>query len=133
MTLGHDSFVALKNHAKIKNAVFGKDQPGIPTIADLEKLFEMKIKVGRAKYATSEESPFYKIWDDNCILAYIPERNSNIHNPSFGYSFLHTGFPMMQEFWTSENKKVKQVEGTTVSAVALLMGNAGYIIHDTNS
>jgi hypothetical protein len=136
MVLGSASFNSLKNHKEVRDRVFGFDKPGIPTIADLEKLLDIKIYVGRAHYATSATSQFYKIWEDNCILAYVPQtasEKSNIYKPSFAYSFKHKGFPFVQDYFTSGNNKIKMVESTSVTAVSVLMSNAGYLIKDTNA
>lgn len=136
IAFGHDSFKSFKDHKKVRDAIFGVDKPGIPTISQIEQLLGMKVYVGRSKYATSSNGAFINVWEDNCILAYIPQTaadKANLFTPSFAYSFQHNGFPIIQDFFTSGNKKVKQVEATTVSSVAVLMDNAGYLIKDTNA
>ena len=136
IAFGHDSFNSFKAHKKVRDAIFGKDQPGIPTIPQIEALLGMKVVVGRSKYTTSADGAFINVWGDNVVMAYVPQTSadkSNLFTPSFGYSFLHNGFPIIQDFYVSGNKKVKQIEATSVSAVAVLMNNAGYIINDTNA
>ncbi len=132
MTLGHSSYYSLRTHKTVVDAIFGKDRPGIVTLQQLEALLELKISVGRASYATSATSAFSKIWDDNCIIAYVPKSNRSEYTPSFGYSFLHSGFPIIHSDFEENNKKIYVVESTTIETEKVLMGSAGYILKDTN-
>lgn len=137
MILGHSAFNSLKNHKEIKDAIFGVNKPGIPTVEQLKELLRIEIYVGSGSYIqTATGDAFNNIWEDNAILCYSPRNaqgKGDLYTPSFGYSFNYKGLPSIRTYWKDNAQDVKIIDGRTYSAVAILMSNAGYIINDTNA
>lgn len=134
MLLGATAYNALKVHPAIID-LLKYSQKAILTEEILSQIFDMKVVVGRAVYA-SDGGTFNDIWADNCILAYIPEKNDNTERtpfePSFSYTFRKKNNPVVDK-WDESNGKLHIIRNTDIVAAKVVGAEAGYIINDTNA
>lgn len=63
-----------------------------------------KVVVGKGTYAESEDSDFTDIWSKG-VLAYVPPNAESIEEPSFGYTYVGEGQPLVEESWYDKDTK----------------------------
>jgi hypothetical protein len=89
--------------------------------------------VGKAVFV-NDAGLFVDVWQDNMILAYVPEQNQNVarnvYEPSFAYTLRKSGFPVVDKY--VEGGKVSIVRNTDIFVPKIVGPDAAFLIKDTN-
>lgn len=124
-------FNALITHPKMKQR-FQYTTAAVITEAMLAAAFQIgRVVVGKAVYAdeTAEGEPFKDVWGNSAILAYVPD-GSNWMVPSYGYTYVLPGMPMVERPYEDRNAK-SWIYPTTYERRPYLTGmDAGFLIQD---
>jgi hypothetical protein len=126
---------ACKNNAKILERIKYTGRDSITTDI-LATLWGIKnVVVGEAVLATGADDDFGDVWGDDVILAYVSESgganvNANAEEPSYGYTYVIDGMPMVETpYWDNNTKS--WVYGVSFDNSPVLAGMlGGYLIQD---
>jgi len=132
--LGVTAFEALVEHPAIIERIKYSGK-AVVTVDDLKTILGFdEIVVGLGIYADKPNGQFFDLWEDNAIMAYVPNKGAGElrlpEEPSFGYTPRRTGNPYVDSFFT-EGGKVENVRNTDNFGVAVVWPSAGYLIKDT--
>lgn len=132
MVLGATAFKVLKRHASIIELI-KYTMKGVVTAELLALIFGVEtVKIGDAVYAT-DAGVFTDVWGDNCILAYVPKKESDIprneFEPSFAYNFHKKDMPLVDTYM-GEGGKVEYVRSTDIFEPKIVGSDAGYFIEN---
>ena len=131
MIIGDPAFRTLKNHQQLLDRI-KYSMKGVVTLDLMKEIFEIeKIFVGSAVYA-DDNGNFVKLWNDNIILAYVPDKIENVEEPTFGLTPRKRGYPKIDKYFKNGGK-VEVVRNTDFWTVLLVGVIAGYLINDTNA
>lgn len=142
IAMGLSAWEKFSKHAKVIAAIFGSNGYGVVTTDMVAKLFNVKnVSVGAAFHDISENTSdtpsFTSLWNDNCIIAYVPQNTkgkASFYESGFGYTLQHQATPpLINNFWKDDRKKVHIVEGTLLTKHVMLDAKCGYLISDTNA
>ncbi len=126
------AFNACKNNPNVVsrfqyNGSLGADSSQI-TPAMLAGLFNIKKVVVGGAVTWTDANVASDVWGNNAILAYVPETDLAIEEPSYGYTYTMDGNPLVEEPYYDPNVK-SWVYGVTYERVPVLSGIAsGYLI-----
>lgn len=131
MVIGQDAWRVLKKHPQLKGLI-SDNLNKLVTIELLKEIFEVEnIYIGKSIFA-NEKGEFVRIWQDNIILAYVPELTSRTeYDPSFGYTVRLKDALNIDEY-SKEGNKVKYIRATDIYTPFLVGAEAGYLISNTN-
>ena len=99
----------------------------------LAGLFNVKkVIVGRSIYFNDAGTSF-DIWGNDAVLAYVPEGDLAVEEPSYGYTYTMDGHPLVEEpYWDRDVKS--WVWGVTYERVPVLSGMAaGYLFKSASA
>lgn len=126
------AFNACKNNPNViarlqYNAQVSPDATQITPLM-LAGLFNVKKVVVGAAISWSDANVATDIWGNNAILAYVPEQNLAIEEPSYGYTYTMDGNPLVEEAYYDKNQK-SWIYGVTYERAPVLSGiSSGYLI-----
>lgn len=126
------AFNACKNNPNVVarfqyNGAAGTDSSQI-TPQMLAGLFNVKKVVVGAAVTWTDANVAADIWGNNAILAYVPEQDLAIEEPSYGYTYTMEGNPLVEEPYYDNNQK-SWIYGVTYERVPVLSGiSSGYLI-----
>ena len=102
------------------------------TLELLKEIFEVEnIYIGKSIFA-NEKGEFVRIWQDNIVLAYVPQLSSRTeYDPSFAYTVRLKDALNIDEY-SKEGNKVKYIRATDIYTPFLVGAEAGYLISNTN-
>ena len=130
MLISASALSALKKHPDLlaRAALTGVK---VVTLELLKAVFEIKnIVIGEAVVAGADDS-FGDVWGDDVILAYVApgsDVNGNAEEPSYGYTYLIEGHPMVEEPYYDNSAK-SWIYGVSHDNSPVLSGmTAGYLI-----
>lgn len=131
--LGASSFAALKNHPAVLDRIKYTSH-SILTEQLLRQLLDVEnLHVGKAVYV-NDAGEFVDVWNDNVILAFVPEKKDNasrsVYEPSFAYTLQKKSYPVVDKY--SEGGKVSVVRNTDIFIPKIVGADAGFLIQDTN-
>lgn len=127
------AFNACKNNPNVVSRFQYNGQTGVDatqiTPAMLAGLFNVKkVVVGGAVSWLEQTNAATDVWGNNAILAYVPETDLSIEEPSFGYTYTMDGNPLVEEPYYDNNQK-SWIYGVTYERAPVLSGIAsGYLI-----
>lgn len=126
------AFNACKNNPNViarlqYNAQVSPDATQITPLM-LAGLFNVKKVVVGAAISWTDANVATDIWGNNAILAYVPEQNLAIEEPSYGYTYTMDGNPLVEEAYYDKNQK-SWIYGVTYERAPVLSGiSSGYLI-----
>lgn len=133
LVLSASAFNACKNNPNViarfqYNGQVGADATQITTTM-LAGLFNVKkVLVGGAVSWLEGSNAATDVWGNNAVLAYVPEGDQSIEEPSFGYTYTMDGNPLVEEPYYDNNQK-SWIYGVTYERAPVLSGIAsGYLI-----
>lgn len=133
IVLGASTYAALKNHPMILDRIKYTEH-SVMSEELLRQLLDFpNLYVGKAVFV-NDASLFVDVWQDNMILAYVPEQNQNVarnvYEPSFAYTLRKSGFPVVDKY--VEGGKVSIVRNTDIFVPKIVGPDAAFLIKDTN-
>jgi hypothetical protein len=140
MVIDRSTYKILRKHPVIK-AELSDSERKVVTIDMLKEILEIpNIYVGRSYYIPdtgNADSSFVPLWQDCCILAYVPEPPADITIdsiedvgiPAWGYTIQRQGYPMTFEY--AEGAKLTLVNYTDNYQVNITGQGAAYILKGT--
>ncbi|MEO1477996.1 MAG: major capsid protein, partial [Bacteroidota bacterium] len=143
LLLSGDAFDALKENASLLDKI-KYTQRGVITADLIASAFDVeRVLIGKAVYAENEDAAeFTDIWGNNAVLAYVPAGASmtyapssdgmmmNREEPSYGYTYVIEGMPMVEQPYYDPNSK-SWVYPVTYDATPVLSGvAAGYLFQN---
>lgn len=131
MVIGQDAWRVLKKHPQLKGLI-SDNLNKLVTIELLKEIFEVEnIYIGKSIFA-NEKGEFVRIWQDNIVLAYVPQLSSRTeYDPSFAYTVRLKDALNIDEY-SKEGNKVKYIRATDIYTPFLVGSDAGYLISNTN-
>jgi hypothetical protein len=98
------------------------------TAAMLAGLFNVSKVVVGAAIVTSDSLVNSDIWGNNAVLAYVPQGETFMEEPSYGYTYTMDGNPLVEPpYWDPSAKA--EVFGVTMERAPVLSGiSSGYLI-----
>jgi len=126
------AYTACKNNPNViarlqYNAQVSPDATQI-TPAMLAGLFNVQKVVVGAAISWTDANVATDIWGNNAILAYVPQQNLAIEEPSYGYTYTMEGNPLVEDPYYDNNQK-SWIYGVTYERAPVLSGiSAGYLI-----
>jgi len=133
IVLGASTYAALKNHPMILDRIKYTEH-SVMSEELLRQLLDFpNLYVGKAVFV-NDAGLFVDVWQDNMILAYVPEQNQNVarnvYEPSFAYTLRKSGFPVVDKY--VEGGKVSIVRNTDIFVPKIVGSDAAFLIKDTN-
>lgn len=88
-----------------------------------------KVVVGKAITSDDQEN-LSDIWGDNAVMAYVPQQETAMEVPSYGYTYTMTGHPLVEQpYWDPAEKS--WIYGVTMERAPVLTGLlAGYLFQN---
>lgn len=138
MTMGASVMALLKFHPAIQAAIGANERKRI-TLDILKDLFQVDevvigepVSMASMKEAQDKDKLPSDIWGDNLMLHYVGKAQAGAdsadeNEPSFGYTLRHKGMPVADKY-DSNGGKVKYCRYTDIYKVAVVGGDAGYLI-----
>ncbi|MFL7904686.1 hypothetical protein ACJ41P_26400 [Azospirillum argentinense] len=104
-------------------------EKGPVTVAEFAALIEVDhVMIGKAIYHNGLE--FQDVWGNDCVLAYAPQTPSGMEEPSYGYTYLMEGNPLVETPYY-ENNPASWFYPTTFERAPVLTGeSAGFLIQN---
>lgn len=133
MVIGQDTWKTLKKHPQLRGLI-SDSKTKLVTLTLLKEIFEIEnIFIGKSIFADTE-GKFVRIWQDNIVLAYVPElgESRTEYDPSFAYTVRKKEALNIDEF-TKEGNKVRYIRATDIYTPFLVGAEAGYLISNTNA
>ena len=133
IVLGASTYAALKNHPMILDRIKYTEH-SVMSEELLRQLLDFpNLYVGKAVFV-NDAGLFVDVWQDNMILAYVPEQNQNVarnvYEPSFAYTLRKSGYPVVDKY--VEGGKVSIVRNTDIFVPKIVGADAAFLIKDTN-
>lgn len=138
MTMGASVMALLKFHPAIQAAIGANERKRI-TLDILKDLFQVDevvigepVSMASMKEAQDKDKLPSDIWGDNLMLHYVGKAQAGAdsadeNEPSFGYTLRRKGMPVADKY-DSNGGKVKYCRYTDIYKVAVVGGDAGYLI-----
>ncbi|EEZ4407948.1 TPA: hypothetical protein QEQ76_002002 [Escherichia coli] len=138
MTMGASVMALLKFHPAIQAAIGANERKRI-TLDILKDIFQVDevvigepVSMASMKEAQDKDKLPSDIWGDNLMLHYVgkPQAGADSadeNEPSFGYTLRRKGMPVADKY-DSNGGKVKYCRYTDIYKVAVVGGDAGYLI-----
>ncbi len=104
-------------------------EKGPITIAEFAAMIEVdRVVVGEAVY--HDGVTFHDVWGNDCVLAYAPQASSGMEEPSFAYTYVVEGHPLVEQPYY-ENNPASWFYPTTYERAPVLTGEcAGFLIQN---
>ncbi len=122
------AFAAFEENASVVDR-FKLSSPILTTqiVASLLRLD--KVVIAEAVYADDNDT-FVDVWGNNVILAYAQLAATGVEQPSFGYTYVLKGHPLVEPaYW--DNKRRSWLYGVTYRRVPVQTGmSAGFLIQN---
>lgn len=132
MVIGQSAWKLLKKHPQLKGLI-SDNLNKLVTVELLKEIFEIEnVFIGKSIYA-DKDGNFVRIWQDNIILAYVPNLGSSRteYDPSFAYTVRKKDSLNIDEY-QKEGNKVKYIRATDIYDPFLVGAEAGYLISGVN-
>lgn len=132
MVIGQDAWKTLKRHPQLKGLI-SDNLNKLVTLNLLKEIFEIdNIIIGKSIFA-DKDGNFVRIWQDNMVLAYVPELGSSRteYDPSFAYTVKKKDALKIDEY-KKEGNKVKYIRATDIYDPFMVGAEAGFLISKVN-
>lgn len=129
LLLSPGAYACLKRHPALTER-YKYTSPDVITTGMLAAQFEIpRVVVGEAISADAR-GKFSDIWGNNAILAYVAPGGSTIEEPSYGYTYVMEGHPLVEEPYYLENNR-SWIYGVSFERVPVLSGMlAGFLFQN---
>jgi hypothetical protein len=104
LMIPYSAFQGAQNNTKVKEQFKYTSAQSITADMLANFLGVKKVVVGQGVYAASETSAFTDIWS-KAVLAYVPMNAQTIEEPSYGYTYVGEGQPMVEEAYFDKTVK----------------------------
>lgn len=133
IVIGSATYNALKNHPLVLDRI-SFSQHSVMTPDLLQTLLDFdNLLIGKSVFV-NDSNQFVDVWQDNVILAYIPQAQSNIarnvYEPSFAYTLQKKNFPVVDKY--TEAGKVSVIRCTDIFVPKIVGPDAAFLIKSTN-
>ena len=132
MVIGQEAWHVLKRNKQLRGLI-SDTKTKLVTLDLLKEIFEIdNIVIGKYIF-TDAQGNFTRIWQDNIILAYVPNLGASRteYDPSFAYTVRKKGALNIDEY-TKEGNKVKYIRATDIYTPFFVGAEAGYLISGVN-
>ena len=132
LVIGQDAWKTLKRHPQLKGLI-SDNLNKLVTLNLLKEIFEIdNIIIGKSIFA-DKDGNFVRIWQDNMVLAYVPELGSSRteYDPSFAYTVKKKDALKIDEY-KKEGNKVKYIRATDIYDPFMVGAEAGFLISKVN-
>lgn len=129
LVLSAQALRTLKGHAQILDRLkyTGRDSVTTEMLATLWDLD--KVVVGNA-VRSDDLGVISDVWGNNAVLAYVPQATLGMEEPSFGYTYVMGGHPLVEEPYYDNNSK-SWIYGVGFERAPVLSGiSSGYLIQN---
>ena len=129
LLLSAQAYNAAKEHASVVERFKYTSRDSV-TPDMLAKLWDLeKVVVGKA-IAFDDAGDAIDLWGNNAILAYVPSGPSGMEDPSFGYTYVMQGHPLVEKPYDDNNVK-SWIYPVVFERLPVLTGIlSGYLIKD---
>ncbi len=129
LVLSAQAFNVLKEHPKVLERFKYTSSDSI-TPKMIAALWDLeKVVVGKA-VAFDDSGNSIDMWGNNAVLAYVPAVPSGMEQPSYGYTYVMQGHPLVERSYY-ENRSKSWVYPVTYERLSVLTGIlSGYLIQD---
>ena len=129
LVLSAQVFNAVKEHPKVVERFKYTSRDSV-TPDMLAALWDLqKVVVGRA-VAFDDQDNALDLWGNNAILAYVPAGPSGMEEPSYGYTYVMSGHPLVEKAYYDNNSK-SWIYPVTFERLPVLTGMlSGYLIQN---
>lgn len=129
LLLSAQAFNAVKNHSSVVERFKYTSRDSV-TPDMLAALWDLeKVVVGKA-VAFDDANAAIDFWGNNAILAYVPTGSSGMEDPSFGYTYVMRGHPLVEKSYYENNAK-SWIYPVTFERLPVLTGIlSGYLIQN---
>lgn len=126
--LSPDAWSAAKNNPQVMERRKYVEK-GPVTIAEFATMIEVeRVVVGEAVY--HDGAAFHDVWGSDCVLAYAPQASSGMEEPSYAYTYVLEGHPLVEQPYY-ENNPASWFYPTTYERAPVLTGEcAGFLIQN---
>lgn len=127
--LSAQAYAALQTHPKILDRIKYTGRDSVTTEL-LAKLWDLdKVEVGAAVKA-DDGGNFSDVWGNNAVLAYVPQASLGMEEPSYGYTYVLRGHPLVEEPYYDNNAK-SWIYGVGFERAPVLSGiTSGFLIQN---
>lgn len=125
-------YEALKVHPKIIAHFKYSGKQSITTDM-LAAYFDIeKVVVAKAVSVPDLDSDFTELWGNNTVLAFVPPKpQRSQRRPSFGYTYLHRGFPKVEKGYYKNDDRSWHYPVLMRDKAVITAPSAGYLIQNT--
>lgn len=136
MEIGPSAMAALQSHPDLV-ARASTSATRVVDVELLRRVFQVQnIFEGEATVATGADDALGDVWGDDVVLAYVSPGASvdaNVEEPSYGYTYLIDGHPLVEEPYYDSNIK-SWVYGVSHDNVPVLSGMlAGFLLQNAGA
>ncbi|MEX2524452.1 MAG: major capsid protein [Gammaproteobacteria bacterium] len=130
LMLGQTVFNAAAEHPTIKEQFKYTSADSI-TAEMLMRYFQVeRLAIGQEIYWDDDNETMVDVWGDFALLAYVPANASSNEEPSYGYTYMMEGHPIVEEPYQDRNAK-SWIYPTTLERSPEIVGkDAGFLIQD---
>lgn len=127
LEIPYTAFQGAQNNTKVKEQFKYTSSQSITADMLAQFLGVKKVVVGQGVYAVDESSDFVDIWS-KALLTYVPMNAQTIEEPSYGYTYVGEGQPLVEEAYFDKTVKswIYPVEYERRPYITAM--NAGYLI-----
>lgn len=104
LEIPYKAFIGAQKNTKVKEQFKYTSSKSITADMLAAFLGVDKVVVGKGVYAVDESSPFVDLWN-KAVLSYVPPAGQTIEAPSFGYTYVGEGQPLVEEAYYEKNEK----------------------------
>ncbi|MBL4782998.1 MAG: hypothetical protein JKX92_12220 [Porticoccaceae bacterium] len=99
LEIPYTAFQGAQNNTKVQAQFKYTSSESISAVMLAAFLGVDKVVVGKGVYAPDEDSDFVEIWT-KAVLAYTPVNGQTIEEPSYGYTYVGEGQPLVEQaYW----------------------------------
>lgn len=133
--LDYNGYRGMRKNKAIRTAILGTTGKGTITAQMLADHFELdKVVVGKSLYLTDKDAEFEDIWQNNSILAYVPEKSlQDKSEPSFGYNYIQDGYPYVAKEHFDESNDTWQNKVYFRDKAIITYPEAGFLFQNTTA
>lgn len=137
LILGPGAGKGLKRHPMVKEQ-FKYTSDRSVTVEMLAQAFELeRVVMGKAVYlpdTSADTAMATDIWGDDAILAYVPpQEDAEMGEPSYGYTYELSGYPMVEEPYADRRAKSWVYPTTSERRVYLTGAESGFLFQNAGA
>lgn len=127
LLIPYTAFQGAANNTKVKEQFKYTSNESITSDMLARFLGVDRVVVGQGNYAADETSDFTDIWT-KAVLAYVPTVATSMGMPSYGYTYVGDGQPLVEQAWFDKDSKSWKYPVEYERRPYITSMNAGYLI-----